>query len=169
MIVALNVRDITQRNSHRVANFIRYTDAVQACRELTGVGSRDEQDRHRQRHEVFQRDIEHIKQLFGRDIVPPEQVAQHRAGAVQCGALVGVEQEDEQVVQNQKNKHEDQHKADFLNFNVAEFERRKADGHQPQQHPGVVGDHAGKGKQQKKRQLGGAGKLMHHTFARQVV
>ena len=59
-------------------------------------------------------------------------MAQHRAGAVQCGALVGVEQEDEQVVQNQKNKHEDQHKADFLNFNVAEFERRKADGHQPQ-------------------------------------
>ena len=39
------------------------------------------------------------EQLFRCQVIPPEQVAEHRAGAVQGGTLIGIEQEDEQVVQ----------------------------------------------------------------------
>ena len=52
--------------------------------------------------------------------------------AVQRGALVGVKQKDEQVIQQQEYQHKDQHKPHFAQFDVAELERRKADGHQTQ-------------------------------------
>ena len=167
--IALDIGDIAQRNGHRIPDFIRYTDTVQAGGKLAGVGGADKQDRYRQRDKIFQRDVEHVKQLLGGDVVPPEQVAQHRAGAVQRGALVGVEQEDEKVVQQQKHQHEHEHKPHFFVAQTAELERRQADRQQRQQQPGVVGDHAGKGEQQEERQLGRARQPMDDTFAREVV
>ena len=96
-------------------------------------------------------------------------MAKHRAGAVERRALVRVEQEDEQVVQREEHQHKDQHETNLAQFDVTEPEHRKADGHQPQQYPGVVGDHAGEGKQQKERQLCRAGQVVYHAFARYIV
>ena len=167
--IALDIGDIAQRDRHRIPDFIRYTDTVQAGGKLAGVGGADKQNGHRQRDKIFQRDIEHIKQLLGGDVVPPEQVAQHRAGAVQCGALVGVKQVDKKVVQQQKHQHKHEHKPHFFVVQAAELERRQADRQQPQQQPGVVGDHTGKGEQQKKRQLGRAGQPVNNALAREVI
>ena len=169
VVVPLDVRDIPQRYGHRVAHLIRDADAVQAGRKLAGVGGRDEEDGHRQGHEILQRDVAHIEQLLRRQVIPPEQVAEHRAGAVEGRALIGVEQKDEEVVQQQEHQHEDQHEPHFAEFDPAQLERRQADRQQHQQHIGVVGDHAGKGKQQEKRQLGGARQLMDDTFPREII
>ena len=169
VVVALNIRDIAQRNGNRVAHLIGDADAVQACGKLAGVSGGNKQDSHRQCHKVFERDIDHVEQLLRRYIIPPEQMEQHMPRAVQRGALVGVKQKDEQVIQQQEYQHKDQHKPHFAQFDVAELERRKADGHQPQQHPSVIGDHAGKGKQQKECQLGGAGHFVNNALARQVI
>ena len=169
MVVTLDIRDVPQGNRHRVADLVGNADAVEAGGKLAGVRGRNKEDSHRQRHKIFQRNVEHIKQLLSGQIIPPEQMAQHRAGAIERRALVGVKQKDEQIVQRQEHQHKDQHEPDFPQLDVAEFERRKADDHQPQQHPSIVGDHAGEGEQQKERQLGCSSQLMHHAFTRQVV
>ncbi len=44
----------------------------------------------------------------------------------------------------------------LLSLNAA-----KLTANQPQQHPGIIGDHTGKGKQQEKCQLGGAGQFVN--------
>ena len=169
VVVALDIGDVAQGNGHRIADLIRDADAVQAGSKLAGVGGRDEEDGHRQGHEILQRDVAHIEQLLRRQVIPPEQVAEHRAGAVEGRALIGVEQKDEEVVQQQEHQHEDQHEPHFAEFDPAQLERRQADRQQHQQHIGVVGDHAGKGKQQEKRQLGGARQLMDDTFPREII
>ena len=169
VVVALDVRNVPQRNGHRVAHLVRNADAVQAGRKLAGVGGRDEQDSHGQGHEILERDVAHIEQLLGRQVIPPEQVAEHRAGAVQRRALVGVEQEDEQVIQQQEYQHEHQHKPHLTEPDPAQLERGQTDRQQHQQNPGVVGDHAGKGEQQKERQLGGAGELVNDALPREII
>ena len=74
----------------------------------------------------FRRDVDHVEQLFRCQVIPPEQVAEHRAGAVQRGALIGIEQEDEQVVQQQEHQHEGQHKPDFPEFDLAQPEGQQS-------------------------------------------
>ena len=100
VVVALDIGDVAQGNGHRISDLIRDADAVQAGSKLAGVGGRDEEDGHRQGHKIFQADVDHIEQLFRCQVIPPEQVAEHRAGAVQGGTLIGIEQEDEQGLLN---------------------------------------------------------------------
>ena len=169
VVVALDIGDVAQGNGHRISDLIRDADAVQAGRKLAGVGGRDEQDGHGQGHEILERDVAHIKQLLSRQVIPPEQVAEHRAGAVQGGTLIGVEQEDEQVVQQQEHQHEHQHEPHLAEPDPAQLERGQADRQQHQQHPGVVGDHAGKGKQQEERQLGGSGHLVDDALPGEII
>ena len=169
VVVALDIGDVAQGNGHRIADLIRDADAVQAGSKLAGVGGRDKEDGHRQGHKIFQADVDHVEQLFRCQVIPPEQVAEHRAGAVQGGPLIGIEQEDEQVVQQQEHQHEGHHKPDFPEFDPAQPEGQQADHQQAQQHPGVVGDHAGKGEQQEERQLGGSGHLMDDALPGEII
>mgnify|MGYP006923477619 CR=1 FL=1 len=169
VVIPLDIGNIPQRQRDGIAHAIAHADAAQAGGKLARIGRGNEQDRNRQGNKILERDIQHVKQLLLRQVIPPEQVAEHRAGAVQRRALVGVEQEDEQVVQQQEYQHEGHHKPDFPEFDPAQPEGQQADHQQAQQHPGVVGDHAGKGKQQEERQLGGSGHLMDDALPGEII
>ena len=119
VIIALDIRDVAQRDCHRITDLVGDADAVQAGGELTGVGGGDKQDRNGQCDKIFERDIEHVKQLLCGQVIPPEKMAQHRAGAVEGRALIRIKQEDKQIVQCQKHQHEHQHKADLAQLDVA--------------------------------------------------
>ena len=68
------------------------------------------------------------------------------AGAVQCSSLIRVEQEDKQVIQQQKDQHENHHKTNFSESDLTEFKCCDTYYEKPQKHPGIVGNHAGKSK-----------------------
>ena len=169
VIIPLDIRNVAQCDRNRISNFIRNTNTVQAGCKFTWIGSRNEKDRYRQRHKIFQGNIQHIKQLLLCHIISPEQMTDDMFCPIQSRTLIRVKQKNKQIVQKQKYQHKNHHKADFFKFDPAEFKCGNTHRKQPQKYPGIVGDHAGKGKQQEKSKLGCTGQLMHHTLPRQII
>ena len=119
MVVALDVGDVAQRDAHRVADAVGHADFVEAGGELAGIGSGDEENRHRQGHKVLERNVEHVEQLLAGHIVSPRDVQKHMARAVDLGALIGIKQVDKEVVEQQKHQHEHQHEAHLAQADAA--------------------------------------------------
>ena len=69
--ISLDIRDVAKCDCHGIPYFVRNSDAVQARRKLTRVCRRNKQNRYRQCHEIFQRDIQHIKHLLRGHIISP--------------------------------------------------------------------------------------------------
>ena len=169
VVVTLDVRNVTKGDCHRITHFVGNPNAVQTGRKLTWVCGRNKQNRNRQRHKIFQRNIQHIKQLFRSQVIPPEQMTQHMSGTIQGSSLIWIKQENKQVVQQQKHQHKDHHKPHFAEFDLAQLKRRQAHCKQPKQHPGIIGDHTCKGEKQKKSQLGSSCQFVDHTFPWQII
>ena len=91
------------------------------------------------------------------------------AGAVQMGSLIGVEQKDKQIVQQQEHQHKDHHKPYFPQFDLTQFKSHYAYDQKSEKYPGIVGDHTCKGKKQKKCQLGSSGQFVYHTFSGKII
>ena len=88
--------------------------------------------------------------------------------SIQIRSLIRIKQKNKQVVQKQKNKHKDHHKADFTVFDLTEFKCSKADCKQSQQHPGIISDHTCEREQQEKCQLGCSCHFVYHAVAVQL-
>ena len=91
------------------------------------------------------------------------------ACSVDFNALLGIEQVNEHIVQDQKHEHEHKHEPHFTEFDMAHAERGETDDHQTDQDARVVCDHAGESEEKKKGELGRACELMDHAFAGKVV
>ena len=119
VIVALDVGDVAQRDAHRIADAVGHADLVQAGGKLAGIGGGDEENRHRQRHEVFQGNVEHVKQLLAGHVIAARDVQEHMPRPIDLAALVGIEKVDEKVVKQQKHQHEHQHEPHLTDANAA--------------------------------------------------
>lgn len=136
---------------------------------LARIGRGNEQDRNRQGNKILERDIQHVKQLLLRQVIPPEQVEKHVPRAVKRRALIRIEQKDEQVVEHKEHECKGHHEPHFAETDFAQAENAHTYQQERQQHTRVIGHHAGKGEQQKEHQLGCARQLMYDALSRQII
>ena len=169
VIIPLNIWNITKCDCHRISYFIGNSNTVQTGGKLARICRRNKQDRNWKGYKIFQRNIQHIKQLLCGHIISPKPMTQYVPCSIQIRSLIRIKQKNKQVVQKQKNKHKDHHEPNFTVFDLTEFKCSKADCKQSQQHPGIISDHTCEREQQEKCQLGCSCHFVYHAVAVQII
>ena len=81
-ILPLDIRNIAQSQSHRIADSVADTNPVQRGRKFRGVGGAHEQQHNGNGAGIFQNHIEVIEQLLGGQTVGPGDGKEHRFAPV---------------------------------------------------------------------------------------
>ena len=118
MVLPLNVRDVAQRQRHGISNGIFHADAVQGGRKLTGVGGADKEQHNGDSGQVFQHQIEMIKQLLLCDHIVPAQTQQHIFCPVDAHAVLGREEKNQHIVQHHEHRGKAKHEGDVPYFDL---------------------------------------------------
>ncbi len=121
MIIPLNIRNITKCDCHRISYFIGNSKTVQTGGKLARICRRNKQDRNWKGLQNISAKYSTYKTLLCGHIISPKQMTQYMPCSIQIRSLIRIKQKNKQVVQKQKNKHKDHHKADFTVFDLTEF------------------------------------------------
>ena len=155
--IRLHVRHIAQGDGHGVAHLVADAKAVQAGRELAGIGGHHEHQHHRHHGQVLQHDIELIKKLLRRHGVASRDMEKLRPGAVNRTALKGRKQINDHDVEAEEQEDELENRSHLLPFRFGDLKDHQTENQHDDQDPGVIGQHAGHGPQDKKQHLRHAG------------
>ena len=169
MVLPLNVRDIAQRQRHGIGDGVFHADPVQGGGKLTGVGGADKEQHDGDGGQVFQHQIEMIKQLLLCEHIVPAQTQQHMLRPVNAHAVLGREEKDQHIVQHHEYGGKAQHEGHIPDFDPGDAEKHDTDHRQHRQKAGVIGGHGGQAPQQQAHQLCGSGEPVYGRGAVDVV